>query len=31
MKNLKRLYKELSERLDFIVDLKGFDGGRVFL
>lgn len=28
MKNLKHLYKELSERLDFIVDLKGFDGGR---
>ena len=28
MKNLKQLYKELSDRLDFMVDLKGFDGGR---
>lgn len=28
MKNLKKLYKELSERSDFIVDLKGLDGGR---
>lgn len=28
MKNLKQLYKELGERLDFMVDLKGFDGGR---
>lgn len=28
MKNLKQLYKELSDRPDFMVDLKGFDGGR---
>ena len=28
MKNLKQLYSELSSRTDFIVDVKGFDGGR---
>lgn len=28
MKNLKQLYKELSGRIDFIVDIKGFDGGK---
>lgn len=28
MKNLKQLYEELSNRLDFIVDIKGFDGRK---
>lgn len=28
MKNLKQLYEELSNRVDFIVDIKGFDGGK---
>lgn len=28
MKNLKQLYEELSNRTDFVMDIKGFDGGK---